>query len=192
LATTRWLAEMSSITAAGATLLLAIANLGMPKLRRRWLLAGVVGALGGFSLGTELAGLAQLAGSHPFVSVISFNAGVVLAALAVAALVVAAMRLGFARVLGPPLGVVVVSAVLGHMAWHWMIDRGHEFGHALEHAGNAGLRTALLLSGLWLIPAVLLGVWAWVGLRRYDGAPTTSLLSGLLARSRSGNAARDG
>jgi hypothetical protein len=161
IASTRWLGEIGDVGAAAATLLAAIANLGAPSLRRRWLLAGMVGSLGGFVLGIALAELRQFAGSHVFVAVLSFNLAVVLAQVAAAAFAWAAMRL-VARTLGARLGIVVMSAILGHQAWHWMLDRGHQFGHELEHAGHAGLRSAVFLSALWLIPALIVGAAAWL------------------------------
>ena len=187
IASTRWLAELAGVGGAGVTLLLAIGNFGAPHLRRRWLPAGAVGALGGFALGSMLAELGQLAGAHSFIAAFSFNFGVVLAELVGAALAFALMRLLFARVLGSPLGVVVVSAVLGHQAWHWMLDRAHGLEHELEHAGHAGLRYALTIALLCLLPALVFGSWAWRGLRRYDGAPLPSLL----AKSHDGKTARD-
>jgi len=78
IASTRWLGEIGDVGAAAATLLLAIANLGAPSLRRRWLLAGVVGSLSGFALGISLAELRQFAGSHGLVAALSFNLAVVL------------------------------------------------------------------------------------------------------------------
>jgi len=161
IANTRWLGEIAAVGTAAATLLAAIANLGAPGVRRRWLLAGVVGSLGGFALGISFAELRQFAGSNVAVALVSFNVGLVLAVVLVGALAWAAMRL-VARVLGARLGIVVVSAILGHQAWHWMLDRGHQFAHALEHASQAGLRTALLITALWLIPALLLGAGAWL------------------------------
>ena len=140
-ATTRWLAELSDLGLAATVVLFAIGNLAVPNLRRRWFLSAVVGSLGGFGLGALLADAWQFAGTETVISLVSFNIGVVLVELAGAALAFAAVRLLFARVLGPPLGVVVLSAVLGHAAWHWMIDRGHQFGHELDHGldvANAG------------------------------------------------------
>jgi hypothetical protein len=110
--------------------------------------------------------------------------------VAAAAVVFALMRLFFAKVLGAELGVVVLSALLGHQAWHSLIDRSHELEHGLEHAGHAGLRFALTVALLCLIPPLLFGIWAWRGLRRFDGAPTASLLA--LARNRDGKRAGDG
>ena len=161
IANTRWLGEIAVVGTAAATLLLAIANLGAPSPRRRWLLAGVVGSLSGFALGISFATLRQFAGSHVALGLFSFNLGALVAVVAAAALTWLAMRL-IARVLGARLAVVVVSAILGHQAWHWMLERGHEFAHELEHAGQAGLRTALVITGLWLIPALLLGAGAWL------------------------------
>lgn len=161
IANTRWLGEIAEVSTAGATLLAAIANLGAPSVRRRLLLAGLVGSLSGFALGISFAGLRQFAGSHVLVAVLSFDVAALLAVAAAAALAWAGMRL-LARVLGARLGVVVVSAIVGHQAWHWMLDRGHHFGHELEHAGHAGLRTALVVAALWLIPALFLGAGAWL------------------------------
>jgi hypothetical protein len=161
IASTRWLGEIADVGTAAATLLLAIANVGSPSVRRRWLLAGVVGSLSGFALGISFAELRQFAGAHVPVAVVSFNLAAVLAVVAAAALAWAAMRL-IARVLGARLGVVVMSAILGHQAWHWMLDRSHQFGHELEHAGHAGLRSAVFLSALWLIPALIVGAGAWL------------------------------
>jgi hypothetical protein len=161
IASTRWLGEIGDVGAAAATLLLAIANLGAPSLGRRYLLAGVVGSLSGFALGISYAEVRQFAGAHAIAAIVSFNLATVLAEVAAAALAWAAMRL-VARVLGARLGVVVTSAIVGHQAWHWMLDRGHQFGHELEHADYAGLRSAVIISALWLIPALLVGAGAWL------------------------------
>ena len=161
IANTRWLGEIGDVGLAAATLLLAISNLGAPTPRRRWLLAGVVGSLAGFTLGVSFNELRQFAGSHPAAAVLSFNLAVMLAEVAAAAVAWAAMRL-VAQVLGARLGVVVTSAIVGHQAWHWMLDRSHQFAHELEHAGHAGLRSALLISVLWLIPALIVGAAAWL------------------------------
>jgi hypothetical protein len=161
IANTRWLGEIALIGTAGATLLAAIANLGAPRVRRRWLLAALVGSLSGFALGILFAELRQFAGSHVAVAILAFDVALVLAVVVAAAVAWVIMQL-VARVLGARLGVIVVSAILGHQAWHWMLERGHDFAHALEHAGHAGLRSALIITGLWLIPALLLGAGAWL------------------------------
>jgi hypothetical protein len=165
IANTRWLGEIAIVGTAAATLLVAIANLGAPRVRRRWLLAGVVGSLSGLALGIFFAGLRQFAGSHVAVAIVAFDVALVLAVVLAAAVAWVIMQL-LARMLGARLAIVVVSAILGHQAWHWMFERGHDFGHELEHAGHAGLRTALIITGLWLVPALLLGAGAWLAKER--------------------------
>jgi hypothetical protein len=174
------LAPLCGASLGAAIVLLAIGNLAAPSLRRRWFLSALVGAVGGFSLGHVLAGVLQFAGTHPVVSLLSFNLGMVLAQVASLVLALAALGLVSARVLlGPVLGVVVVSAVLGHMGWHWMVDEGHELVHEIGHAGFS----ALLVAGRWMLPALLAGAMVFFLPRRFGGAPIPSLRAALLERT---------
>jgi len=179
----RWLGPLFDTGLAGAVVLLAIGNLAAPSLRRRWLIGALVGALGGFGLGGLLADAWQFAGTHTAVSAVSFNVGVVLGEVASLVLALAALRLLFACVLGPPLGVVVLSAVLGHVGWHWMMDGSHELGHELEHAAGAGFSSPVLAVALWLVPALLVGGMACLLPRRFGGPPIPSLLCELFGRT---------
>jgi hypothetical protein len=160
-----WLAPVFDTSVAALILLLAIGNLAAPSLRRRWFVSAVVGALGGFGLGELLADASQFAGTHTFVSALFFNLGVALGEVASLALAFAALWL-VDRALGMPLGVLVVSALVGHQGWHWMMDRGHELRHALGHATPSELASI----ALWLLPALLVGGAAWF-LPRLGEAP---------------------
>jgi hypothetical protein len=153
----QWLAPVSDAGVAALILLLAIGNLAAPSAHRRWFISAIVGTLGGLGLGELLADASQLAGTHTFVSVLSFNLGVALGEVASLALAFAALRWLVDRALGLPLGVLVVSAVVGHQGWHWMMDRSHEVRHALGHATASELASI----ALWLLPALLVGGAAW-------------------------------
>lgn len=179
----RWLPALNGTVLALAVVLLAIGNLAAPNLRHRWFIAAVIGALGGFGLGHLLADIEQFAGTHTFVSIVSFNAGIALGVLVSLAIAVVTLRLLFASVRGPLLGVIVLSAVLGHVAWHWMLDGGHELMHQLGHADATGLPSALLVVALWLVPSLLVGAAGYFLPKRFDGAPVPSLLRTLLGRS---------
>jgi hypothetical protein len=179
----RWLPALNESVLALTVLLLAIGNLAAPSLRHRWFVAAIIGALGGFGLGNLLADIAQFAGTHTFASVVSFNVGMVLGELLSPAIVIVALRLLFACVRGPLLGVIVLSAVLGHLAWHWMLDAGHELAHQLGHAAASGLSSAMLVVGLWLVPAILVGAIGYFLPKRFDGATFPSLLRALLGQS---------
>lgn len=171
------LATLFSTSLAAAIVLLAIGNLAAPSLRRRWFISAIIGALGGFGLGHLLADALQFPGAHSLVSVVSFNVGVALGEAVSLALVLAALRLLFACVLGPPLGVVVLSAVLGHMGWHWMVEEGHDLVHEI---GHAGLSFALAAVAPWLLPALVVGGIGYFLPRGFGGAPIPSLLPALL------------
>jgi hypothetical protein len=175
----RWLAALFDTGLAAAVVLLAIGNLAAPSLRLRWFIGALVGALGGFGLGRLLADAGQFAGTHTLVSVVSFNVGVALSEVVSLVLALAALRLLFASVLGPLLGVIVLSAVLGHVSWHWMMDGVHELGHQLEHAAATGLPSAVFVVALWLLPALLVGAAAFFLPGRFGGPPVPSLLSRL-------------
>jgi hypothetical protein len=183
----RWLAPLFDTGLAAMIVLLAIGNLAVPSLRRRWFISALIGALGGFGLGELLADAWQFAGTHTLVSALSFNLGVALGEVVSLALAFAALRWLVDRALGPSLGVVVLSAVLGHQGWHWMMDRSHELGHALGHAAASELATV----ALWLLPALVVGAIAWFLPKRFDGAPVASLLAGLPGRNAGGSPTRN-
>ena len=62
-------------------------------------------------------GLALLA------SLLSFNVGVELGQLLVLALMIPALEILFRRVVAERMGTIILSAIVAHTAWHWMIDR---------------------------------------------------------------------
>ncbi len=53
----------------------------------------------------------------------SFNVGVELGQLAVLAVLVPALTLLFRFVVAERMGTIILSAIVAHTAWHWMIDR---------------------------------------------------------------------
>jgi hypothetical protein len=101
-----------------------------------------------------------------------------------------ALRVLFPLVLGPLLGVIVLSAIVGHASWHGMIDGGRELARQLGNAGAAGFWSAWLVVALWLTPAVVVGAAAYFLPRRFDGVPAPTLLGALLGRSTGESPAR--
>jgi hypothetical protein len=174
-----WLPALSNTVLAAAVLLLAIGNLAAPSLRRRWFIAAVIGALGGFGLGRLLSDAWPFAGPHMLVAVASFNVGVLLGEVVSLAISIFALCLFFARALGPLLGVIVLSALLGHASWHWMIDGGFELRRQIAQMQPAGLWSTLVVLAPWLVPALLVGVLAYFLPRRFDGVPGPTLLRAL-------------
>lgn len=175
-----WLAPFVDTSLAVAMLLLAIGNLAAPSLRRRWFVGSAIGALSGFGLGYLLLDLLQLGGVHTIVSALSFNIGAALGEIVSLLLAVAVLRVLFSLVLGPALGVIVLSALAGYVALNWMTGAAHELTHELGHTAEAGLLPATAINvGLWLVPAILVGGIAYFLPRRFDGTTFPTLLSAL-------------
>jgi len=155
----RLLAPLFDTSLAVAVVLLAIENVVAPSLRRRWFIASVVGVLSGFGLGHLLVDDWQFAGVHTGIAAMSFTIGVAFGELAVLLLTLAALRTLYTYVTGERLGVVILSLVLAHVAWHWMMDSGHP----LEHATSAIVSTGVVAVVTWWIAlGVLVGGAAWV------------------------------
>lgn len=174
-----WLPSFCATGVAIAILSLALGNLSAPNLARRWFIAAIVGALAGFGLGRTLSDQLQFAGTHTFASVLSFDAGLVAGEIVMLSLAYVALRVLLARVFGPLLGVVALSAIGGHMAWHWMIDAGHALGHAVaEEPSSATFVTV----ARWLVPALVVGGIAFFLPARFGGEPVTTLRAALLGR----------
>jgi hypothetical protein len=175
-----WLPVLSLMVFGAALLLLAIGNLAAPRLRPRYFIACVVGALAGFGLGSLLSNAAPLMGTHPLAAVVAFNVGALLGTVACLTVAFVALRLLFATPLGALLGVIVVSALLGHAGWHWMIDGGREFLRVLGLAPPANFWSGAAVVAPWLIPALVVGIAAYFLPRRFDGVPVPTLLRALL------------
>src|SRR6202035_4187656 len=103
-----------------------------------------------------------------------FNLGVELGQLLVLALMIPALELLFRYVVAERMGAIILSAIVAHTAWHWMIDRYQVLSQyqirwlALQAAPLAkGLRLLMLIviaAGLvWLVFGLL-----WPRLGRTD------------------------
>jgi HupE/UreJ protein len=168
----RLLTPLFETCVAAVIVLLAIENVVAPSLRRRWFIACVVGVLSGFDFGHVLADDWQFAGAHAVLSAVSFNLGVALGDGVALALAFVALGIVFTYVTGERLGVVVLSVVLGHTAWHWMLDSGHGFEHAASGIVSTG---SVAVVAWWMFLGLLAGGVAWFLPERFDAAtPRTS------------------
>jgi hypothetical protein len=101
----------------------ATAALPATALTRRWLVTFAFGLVHGFGFSFALRDTLQFAGSHLLTSLLSFNLGVELGQLLVLALLVPAFELAFRYLASERLGTILLSAIVTHTAWHWMLER---------------------------------------------------------------------
>ena len=91
--------------------------------KRRWAIAFAFGLVHGFGFSFALRQTLQFAGSHLLTSLLSFNIGVELGQLLVLVVLIPALDLLFARVVAERMGTIILSAIVAHTAWHWMVER---------------------------------------------------------------------
>src|ERR1041385_3481670 len=122
------------------------------------MLAFGFGLVHGFGFAFYLRSALQFAGSHLATSLLSFNLGVELGQLFGLPLPVLAFL--FKRVMPERAGVILLSAIVAHSAWHWMTDRVSVLRqYRFEWPALDAAFLANLLRGLLLLLIVILAGW---------------------------------
>jgi hypothetical protein len=119
-----WFPPLIETLIAMSILYMALENIvGASSVGRRWIVTFAFGLVHGFGFSFALRQTLQFAGSHLLTSLVSFNLGVELGQLLVLAVSIPLLDLLFRYVVAERTGTIILSALVGHTAWHWMIDR---------------------------------------------------------------------
>jgi hypothetical protein len=119
-----WFPPLIETLIATSIVYMALENIvGGATVQRRWMITFGFGLVHGFGFSFALRQTMQFAGSHLLTSLLSFNIGVELGQLLVLALMIPALELLFRYVVAERMGTIILSAIVAHTAWHWMIDR---------------------------------------------------------------------
>jgi len=129
------------------------------SLRRRWMIAFGFGLVHGFGFSFALRETLQFAGSHLLVSLLAFNVGVELGQLLVLALLIPALVFLFRFVVAERIGTIILSALVAHTGWHWMIERAGQLKQFRRPALNASLLAAAMR---WLMLTLILAAFVWM------------------------------
>jgi hypothetical protein len=119
-----WFPPFVETAIAASIVYMALENIVGADLRRRWLITGLFGLVHGFGFSYGLKENLQFAGTHLLVSLFSFNVGIEIGQIAVLAALLPLLALLRRRALAGRVGVIILSAIVAHTAWHWMIERG--------------------------------------------------------------------
>lgn len=119
----KWFPPLVETAIALSIVYMALENIVGASLRRRWIIAGLFGLVHGFGFADVLKEQLQFAGSNLLVSLLSFNIGIEIGQLLVLCAFVPALALLFRGAMSGRMGIIVVSAIVAHTAWHWMLDR---------------------------------------------------------------------
>ena len=130
-------------------------------MQRRWMVAFGFGLVHGFGFSFALRQTLQFAGSHLLASLLSFNVGVELGQIFMLALFIPGLWLLFRYVVAERAGTIILSALVAHTAWHWMIDRASVLS---QYRFQWPAVNTFLLAGTmrWLMLLVILAGLIWL------------------------------
>ena len=119
-----WFPALVETLIAMSIVYMALENITAPALQRRWLITFAFGLVHGFGFSFALRETLQLAGSHVLTALLAFNVGVELGQLVVLVFLVPALDLLFRYGVRERIGTIILSALVAHTGWHWMLERG--------------------------------------------------------------------
>ncbi len=121
---TLWFPPLIETLIALSIVYMAFENIVGARLSHRWIVTFGFGLVHGFGFAFMFRDTLQFAGGHLFSSLLAFNVGVELGQLIVLLLVIPFLNLLFKRVVAERVGTILLSALIAHSAWHWMMERG--------------------------------------------------------------------
>jgi hypothetical protein len=148
-----WFPPLIETLIAVSIVFMALENIVGANRRWRWMFAFGFGLVHGFGFSFALRETLQFAGSHLLASLLSFNVGVELGQLLVLLVLVPALAVLFRFVVAERMGTIILSALVAHTAWHWMVDRTAILRRFDLPAWNP---TFFATSALWIAAAALL------------------------------------
>jgi hypothetical protein len=169
-----WFPPLIETLIAVSIVYMALENIvGGSTVHKRWLIAFGFGLVHGFGFSFALRETLQFAGTHMLASLLSFNVGVELGQLLVLLIMIPALDLLFAHVVAERMGTIILSALVAHTAWHWMVDRYAIFRRFHITLEWPAFNDATLANAMrWMIVVVALAALAWLyfGVWRHRGA----------------------
>jgi hypothetical protein len=118
------------------------------------------GLVHGFGFSFALRETMQFAGANLLTALLSFNVGVELGQLLVLAVLISTLHAFYRFAVPERIGAIILSALVAHTGWHWMIERGdrvRQFDFVWP-AFDAAFVASLLR---WAIVAVILAGLFW-------------------------------
>lgn len=120
-----WFPPLIETLIALSIVYMAFENIVGARLEHRWMVTFGFGLVHGFGFSFIFSETMQFAGGHLFSSLLAFNIGVELGQLAVLLLVIPVLHVLFKYFVRERIGAILLSALLAHSAWHWMLERGN-------------------------------------------------------------------
>ena len=120
--TALWFPPLVETLIALSIFYMAVENVVAPNGRTRAAIAFGFGLVHGFGFSFALQNTLQFAGDHVLTSLLSFNVGIELGQLLVLVILIPALNVLF-RFVNERVGGIVLAVIIGHTAWHWVLER---------------------------------------------------------------------
>src|SRR6056300_18125 len=156
-----WFPPLIETLIALSIVYMAFENIVGAKLEHRWVVTFGFGLIHGFGFSFLFSETLQFAGGHLFSSLLAFNVGVELGQLMVLLLVIPVLNLLFKYLVDERIGTILLSALIAHSAWHWMLERGTTFS---EYQLTMPIFDAVFLASLmrWAMLLLIVVAAVWV------------------------------
>ena len=156
-----WFPPLIETLIAISIVYMALENIvGGTTVHRRWMMAFGFGLVHGFGFSFALKQTLQFAGSHLLTSLLSFNVGVELGQLLVLILLIPLLEALFRFVVAERMGTIILSALVAHTGWHWMLDRADRLRQfPLRWPALGAAQLATILRGLMVLVALAAVAW---------------------------------
>jgi hypothetical protein len=152
-----WFPPLVETLIAASIVWMALANILGGSPHRRWITAFAFGLVHGFGFAFALRESLQFAGSHVVSALLAFNVGVELGQVLALALMLPLVAL-LLRHVPERAGILVLSALAAHTAWHWMVERAELWWkYPLPRPDAADLSELLA----WATAALAAGLVMW-------------------------------
>jgi hypothetical protein len=159
-----WFPPLIETLIAASIVFLALENIVRgANTTARWAIACGFGLVHGFGFSFALRETLQFAGAHLLTSLLSFNIGVELGQVLVLLVLVPALSLFFRYVVAERIGIILLSAIVAHTAWHWMTERWE----ALSQFPSPSIDALVVVRTLLVIVGIAAVVWlvrGWIPL----------------------------
>jgi hypothetical protein len=153
-----WFAPLIETLIAISIVYMAIENVVGTSVQRRWMITFAFGLVHGFAFSFALREQLQFAGDHLLTSLLSFNIGVELGQLLVLAVLIPLLRLLFSHMLAERIGIIILSVLIGHTGWHWMLERAERLAQFPWPASDAAMWASAMR---WLIALLVMAAAMW-------------------------------
>jgi hypothetical protein len=155
-----WFGPLIETLIALSIVYMAFENIVGAKLDHRWIVTFAFGLIHGFGFSFLFSDTLQFAGGHLFSSLLAFNVGVEIGQLLVLIIAIPVLNVLFKHFVGERVGIILLSALLAHSAWHWMLERGEQFN---QFNLQVPLFDGIFFAGLmrWSMMLIVIGIALW-------------------------------